>query len=102
MKDWLRRKRPTQGRKQAHASSNRPNVGDACHPEGERDMTPQQMRLIRPLTRQHPAAQAVLTTERWPLAPLLFVCLAESNGETFAGVMNPRGGQNDIRKKSTI
>ena len=55
-------------------------------------MTPQQMRLIRPLTRQHPAAQAVLTIGALAIGPLLFVCAwVREYGETFAGVMNPEG-----------
>jgi len=55
-------------------------------------MTPQQMRLIRPLTRQHPAAQAVLTTGAIAIGPLLFVCSClRTYGETFAEVMRPTG-----------
>ena len=55
-------------------------------------MTPQQKRLIRPLTRQHPAAQAVLTTGALAIGPLLFVCSwLRVYGETFAEVMRPTG-----------
>ena len=55
-------------------------------------MTPQQMRLIRPLTRQHPAAQAVLTAGALAIGPLLFACtLVREYGETFAEVMRPTG-----------
>ena len=51
-------------------------------------MSPQQMRLIRPLTRQHPAAQAALTTGALAIGPLLFVCSwLRVYGETFAEVM---------------
>lgn len=57
-------------------------------------MTPQQKRLIRPLTRQHPAAQVVLTAGAIAIGPLLVVCdwLCEY-GETFAEVINPTGRQ---------
>lgn len=55
-------------------------------------MTPQQMRLIRPLTRQHPAAQAVLTAGALAIGPLLFACTwAREYGETFAEVIMPTG-----------
>ena len=55
-------------------------------------MTPQQKRLIRPLTRQHPAAQAVLTTGALAIGPLLFVCAwLRIYGETLAEVMRPTG-----------
>ena len=55
-------------------------------------MTPQQMRLIRPLTRQHHAAQAVLTTGALAIGPLLFVCAwLRIYGETLAEVMRPTG-----------
>lgn len=55
-------------------------------------MTPQQKRLIRPLTRQHPAAQAVLTTGALAIGPLLFVCAwLRIYGETLAEVMRPAG-----------
>lgn len=55
-------------------------------------MTPQQMRLIRPLTRQHPAAQAVLTTGALAIGPLLFVCAwLREYSETFAEVMRTAG-----------
>jgi hypothetical protein len=55
-------------------------------------MTPQQMRLIRPLTRQRRAAQAVLTTGALAIGPLLFVCTwVREYSETFAEVMRPTG-----------
>lgn len=55
-------------------------------------MTPQQMRLIRPLTRQHPAAQAVLTAGSLAIGPLLFACTwLRTYSETFAEVMRPAG-----------
>jgi len=55
-------------------------------------MTPQQMRLIRPLTRQHPAAQAVLTIGALAIGPLLFACVwLRTYGDTFAEVMRPTG-----------
>ena len=55
-------------------------------------MTPQQMRLIRPLTRQHPAAQAVLTIGALAIGPLLFACAwIRTYGDTFAEVMLPTG-----------
>ncbi len=55
-------------------------------------MTPQQKRLIRPLTRQHPAAQAVLTTGALAIGPLLFVCAwLRIYGVTLAEVMRPAG-----------
>ena len=55
-------------------------------------MTPQQKRLIRPLTRQHQAAQAVLTTGALAIGPLLFVCSwLRIYGETLAEVMRPTG-----------
>lgn len=55
-------------------------------------MTPQQMRLIRPLTRQHPAAQAVLTAGALAIGPLLFACTwVMEYGETFAEVIMPTG-----------
>jgi len=55
-------------------------------------MTPQQKRLIRPLTRQHQAAQAVLTTGALAIGPLLFVCAwLRIYGETLAEVMRPTG-----------
>lgn len=55
-------------------------------------MTPQQMRLIRPLTRQHPAAQAVLTAGALAIGPLLFACTwLREYGTTFAEVMQPSG-----------
>ena len=55
-------------------------------------MTPQQKRLIRPLTRQHPAAQAVLTTGALAIGPLLFVCAwLRIYSETFAEVMRKTG-----------
>lgn len=55
-------------------------------------MTPQQMRLIRPLTRQHPAAQAVLTAGALSIGPLLFACTwVREYGETFAEVIMPTG-----------
>lgn len=55
-------------------------------------MTPQQKRLIRPLTRQHQAAQAVLTTGALAIGPLLFVCSwLRIYGETFAEVMRKTG-----------
>ena len=55
-------------------------------------MTPQQMRLIRPLTRQHLAAQAVLTTGALAIGPLLFACVwLRTYGETLAEVMRPAG-----------
>ena len=55
-------------------------------------MTPQQMRLIRPLTRQRRAAQAALTTGALAIGPLLFVCSwLRVYGETFAEVMRPTG-----------
>lgn len=55
-------------------------------------MTPQQKRLIRQLTRQHPAAQAVLTTGALAIGPLLFVCSWLRNySETFAELMRPTG-----------
>ena len=48
------------------------------------------MRLIRPLTRQHPAAQAALTTGALAIGPLLFVrSWLRVYGETFAEVMRP-------------
>ena len=48
-------------------------------------MTPQQKRLIRPMTRQHPAAQCVLTLGAISLGPLLLVCLwVTTYGEAFA------------------
>ena len=54
-------------------------------------MTPQQMRLIRPLTRQHPAAQARRSpgdsSEGWPLV-LKFACVwLREYGEVFAEVV---------------
>ena len=55
-------------------------------------MTPQQMRLIRPLTRHHPAAQAVLTAGALAIGPLLFACTwVMEYGETFAEVIMPTG-----------
>ena len=55
-------------------------------------MTPQQMRLIRPLTRQHSAAQAVLTIGALAIGPLLFACAwVREYGETFAGVIHTEG-----------
>lgn len=55
-------------------------------------MTPQQMRLMRPLTRQHPAAQCVLTIGAISIGPLLISCLwVREYGETFAEVMRPTG-----------
>jgi hypothetical protein len=55
-------------------------------------MTPQQKRLIRPLTRQHQAAQAVLTTGALAIGPLLFVCAwLREYSETFAEVMRTAG-----------
>ena len=55
-------------------------------------MTPQQMRLIRPLTRQHPAAQTVLTAGALAIGPLLFVCSwLRTYSETLAEVMRPTG-----------
>ena len=55
-------------------------------------MTPQQMRLIRPLTRQHPAAQAVLTSGALAIGTLLIACTwVREYGETFAEVINPTG-----------
>lgn len=55
-------------------------------------MTPQQKRLIRPLTRQHPAAQAVLTAGAIAIGPMLAVCsFVIDYGETFAEVMRPTG-----------
>jgi hypothetical protein len=55
-------------------------------------MNAQQMRLIRPLTRQRRAAQAVLTTGALAIGPLLFVCMPGCEyGETFAEVMRPAG-----------
>ena len=55
-------------------------------------MTPQQMRLIRPLTRQRRAAQAVLTTGALAIGPLLFVCAwLRIYGETLAEVMRTAG-----------
>jgi hypothetical protein len=55
-------------------------------------MTPQQKRLIRPLTRQHQAAQSVLTTGALAIGPLLFVCSwLRTYSETFAEVMRPTG-----------
>lgn len=57
-------------------------------------MTPQQMRLIRPLTRQHPAAQAVLTAGALAIGPLLFACVwLREYGEVFAEVVRPTGGR---------
>lgn len=58
-------------------------------------MTPQQMRLLRPLTRQTPAAQAVLTSGAIAIGPLLFACAwLFEYGETFAEVMRPTGISN--------
>lgn len=55
-------------------------------------MTAQQMRLIRPLTRQHPAAQTVLTAGALAIGPLIFACMVvREYGETFAEVMRPTG-----------
>lgn len=55
-------------------------------------MTPQQKRLIRPLTRQHPAAQAVLTVGAISLTPLLALCRFVCDySETFCAVMAPEG-----------
>lgn len=55
-------------------------------------MTAQQMRLINPLTRQHPAAQTVLTCGALAIGPLLFACTwLRECGETFAEVMRPTG-----------
>ena len=55
-------------------------------------MTPQQMRLIRPLTRQHPAAQAVLTIGALAIGPPLIACVwLRTYGDTFAEVMRPTG-----------
>jgi len=51
------------------------------------------MRLIRPLTRQHPAAQAVLTSGALAIGTLLIACTwVREYGETFAEVMRPSGG----------
>jgi len=55
-------------------------------------MTAQQMRLINPLTRQHPAAQAALTCGALAIGPLLFACSwLRTYSETFAEVMRPTG-----------
>jgi len=55
-------------------------------------LTAQQKRLIRPLTRQHPAAQVVLTSGALAIGPLLFVCTwVREYAETFAEVINPTG-----------
>ena len=57
-------------------------------------MTPQQMRLIRPLTRQHPAAQAVLTSGALAIGTLLIACTwVREYGETFAEAMRPQGAR---------
>lgn len=51
-----------------------------------------QMRFCRPLTKQHPAAQAVLTLGALSLGPLLFWSRwVVEYGETFAEVMRPTG-----------